>query len=213
MTWIREKQTSRTMDNYLEWLFKLKPKTIPPFYGDRVTSLGMLLMAQKQKKEMKPTVIILCGIPTSGKSTWATKYAKRHPITDSRAFFIVSRDHLRKEMFGKNYKHSLENETKVTNHFNQLIGFMLLVERNLIIDNTHCREKYIDEMLNIFESQGWTVIIKYFDLPLWQAYYRNIKRWIFTGRWIPISVLKNMKKNYDKLNRKKYRRYELSGQS
>ena len=43
------------------------------------------------------------------------------------------------------------------------------------------------------------VEIKKFETSLLNSYYRNIKRWLFTGKWIPLDIIKNMKKNYKNL--------------
>jgi len=43
------------------------------------------------------------------------------------------------------------------------------------------------------------VEIKRFDIPLWKAHYRNIMRYLKTGKWIPIKVMNSMYKNYKNL--------------
>lgn len=157
------------------------------------------------------TVIILCGIPTSGKSTWATKLTKNDVYNrdDFRSYYILSRDNLRLELFGKDYKPDSEKEKFITGRFNILLDRLIQIKRPLILDNTHCKEAYLKEALKRFAGTGYSIKIKFFDVPLWKAYYRNIKRKLMTGKWIPVKVIKAMKTNYDKINRKNYERYTI----
>lgn len=151
-------------------------------------------------------VIILCGIPTSGKSTWATKLTKNAPYDrdDFRSYYILSRDQLRIDIYGKNYKPTQEKEKFITGRFNSLLDKLIQYKRPIILDNTHCKESYLKEALKRFAGTGYIVRIKFFDIPLWKAYYRNIKRYLMTGKWIPVKVIKQMKANYDKINKKTY---------
>lgn len=162
-------------------------------------------------EEDMPTVIILCGIPTSGKSTWVTKLTRNdhYDRDDFRSYYILSRDQLRLDIYGKNYKPSQDKEKFITGHFNALLDKLIQYKRPIILDNTHCKESYLKEALKRFEGTEYVVKIKFFDLPLWKAYYRNIKRYLMTGKWIPWSVIKSMKKNYDKINKKDYAKYKI----
>ena len=153
-----------------------------------------------------PTVTILCGIPTSGKSTWANEewrksYELKGMIAGVR---LISRDELRLRIYGKNYKPSSKKEKYITEVFDRTVTSSMLQKRDIILDNTHCKESYLKEALKRFENTGYKVQVKFFDLPLWKAYYRNIKRNLSTGKWIPMNVIKAMKKNYDKINKKNY---------
>lgn len=137
-----------------------------------------------------PKCIILSGIPTSGKSTFANKSG----------LSVISCDKIREDEFGKNYVFSRRNEDFVWKTFYHRIS---LFEQDFIVDNTNCKQIYIDRIKeNLSKNTSWTVIIKRFDIPLWKAYYRNIKRWIFTGKYIPVDVLRAMYKNYNHLWKK-----------
>lgn len=153
--------------------------------------------------KMNPTVTILVGIPTSGKSTWAIK--QRINLYTR----IISRDELRLMKFGKNYKHTKQGEDIINTLHNETVDRFILLKRDIILDNAHCREVYIKDTLKRFENTNYTIRIKFFDIPLWKAYYRNIKRKITTGKWIPIKVIQRMKENYDKINKKDYAKYEF----
>ena len=53
----------------------------------------------------RPTLIILCGIPGSGKTTYATKYIEEHPGT-----VHISSDKTRKELYGNEETQGNPNE-------------------------------------------------------------------------------------------------------
>lgn len=130
------------------------------------------------------TVNILIGIPTSGKSTWAKK--QNLPI--------ISCDEIRKE-FGTNYDPKLEK--LVWDCFYRRISEM---KEDFIIDNTNCKIGYINK---IKETIGKDFKIEYiwFSISLWKAFLRNIIRYFKEDKWIPIDVLKNMFKNFNKLKK------------
>lgn len=164
-------------------------------------------------EEMKPTVIILCGIPTSGKSTWADSYQKNEYIRyhgeDIRIPRIISRDKIRLDTFGIKYKQNNKDEQLVTEIFDKMITLCIDNKLNIIIDNAHTVAKYLNASINRFKSTDYTINVKFFDIPLWLAYYRNITRRWRTGKWIPFNVIKRMKKNFKNLNKKDYAKYKL----
>lgn len=92
-------------------------------------------------------IIILAGIPCSGKSSWVNHYLFNDGLDITR---VVSRDTIRESpMFAKPYYYSKENEDLVTDVFNTEFDAYLKAPniRCVILDNTHCREKYIDEIV------------------------------------------------------------------
>lgn len=149
---------------------------------------------------MKPKIKILSGIPCSGKSTYTKKYGDKYTI--------LSRDSIREILYPSNYKQNGKAEEKVTKVFNNALHTLLMEEKNIIIDNTNVREGYIDSLLNTLkEYPNYIIEIKFFYIPLYRAKYRNILRYIRTGKWIPIKVMNNMFKNYSNLNQNKYKEY------
>ena len=145
-------------------------------------------------------IIILCGIPCSGKSTFAKQ--QYNFTTD-----IVSRDTIREKLAGKFYKFSSRFEDLVTNNFNFTLKTLIndLTTEVIILDNTHCKEKYINEIIKKYSEHN--IKIKFFDISLWKAHHRNIIRYFKTGKWIPIKVINQMYKNYNKINKQKYEKY------
>lgn len=150
------------------------------------------------------TLEILCGIPCSGKSTY-TEHAHRH----GKHVQSVSRDELREVMYGKKYKFSKQKEDNITEVFDRCVNNSLdnkYIER-VILDNTHCKEGYIDSIIKKYPQH--TIKIKFFEISLLKAHYRNIIRYFNTGKWIPIKVMNTMYRNYNKINKKKYEKYYI----
>lgn len=145
-------------------------------------------------------ITILCGIPNSGKSTWAYLHSPAKDI-------IISRDIIRELKFGKNYKQNWRDENIITKIFDDEVNDWLSQEYNIIMDNCHTKEKYIDQIINKYPEHS--IFIKFFDCNLRKAYYRNIVRFIKEGKFIPFKVIKAMHKNMKNINREKYGKYIL----
>ena len=151
-------------------------------------------------------IIILVGIPCSGKSTYTKTLSKSF----DKYTVIISRDNIREFgwLFKQPYKFSKKNEDLVTQEFNRIFNLWLEPEREcsaICLDNTHVKEKYIDSIIT--EHLDCIIEVKFFDTSLLKAHYRNIIRYITTGKWIPISVMNNMYKSYNKINKQKYAKY------
>jgi hypothetical protein len=108
---------------------------------------------------------------------------------------ILSCDKLRFEYFGGEYKFDEKVEKEIWEDFYYRVG---LFKEDFIIDNTNCKLGYINKIKENL-PKNFEVEIKKFETSLLNSYYRNIKRWLFTGKWIPLDIIKNMKKNYKNL--------------
>ena len=150
---------------------------------------------------MKKKLIIYSGIPCSGKSTTAKNY-----LGLSNGGLVVSRDTLRETYFGDNYNYSKSNEQFISDKFDEIMDHSIEnpLIKYIIIDNTHCKEKYLDNLIKIY-GKVFDIQIVFFELTLFKAYYRNFVRFFKTGKWIPINVIKNMYSNYNKINKSKYK--------
>jgi len=132
-------------------------------------------------KQGKQKLIILSGIPCSGKSTFAKKCG----------FPVISCDEIRKE---------IKEEKLVWRRFYRELNYL---NTNICIDNTNCKQEYINKIKeNLNKNVNWDIEIKRFDISLWKAHYRNIIRYLKTGKWIPIKVMNSMYKNYNNLWKK-----------
>jgi predicted kinase len=132
-----------------------------------------------------PKCYILSGAPLSGKSTWAKK----------QGLPIISCDELRKIYTGGTYKFDPKIEKEIWQDFYYRIACM---EKTFIVDNTNCKQTYITKIMRELPVTFEVEFVR-FEIPLWKSYYRNVIRWMFTGKWIPLKVIKNMKRNYKQL--------------
>lgn len=160
------------------------------------------------------SIIVLCGIPTSGKTTWRENFLKNHSYARA-----VSRDDIRDRLFGKDYwkkqKEKLNyaysrtaNERFVTEVFDRQVQSYLedINVQAIVLDNTHCQESYLDRIILKYEGKV-RVYINFFDISITKAYYRNIIRWLKTGKRIPVKVIKNMYDSYNDINKSRYEKY------
>jgi len=155
-------------------------------------------------------LIILSGIPCAGKSTWSDLMTGYFYLKYEAPVIIISRDTIREAKYGKNYVFSKEREDEVTKEFYKQLGVASTCRSAVVIlDNTHCRESYIDKYLTIFkgmhDNKKMEIYVKFLDIPLWKAYIRNIWRKLRTGKWIPFKAINAMKANYDRIDRTKYK--------
>ncbi|MGE4489535.1 MAG: AAA family ATPase [Kiritimatiellales bacterium] len=99
---------------------------------------------------MTPCLILLVGLPRSGKSTWAA--GQNHPV--------VSRDAIRLQLHGKPF--FPEHEEEVSRIEEQTVRDLIAAgHRTVIIDATHFRQEYIDR----WKTGEWTVETRIFDTP------------------------------------------------
>lgn len=152
-----------------------------------------------------PNIIILSGIPCSGKSTFAKIKEENY------TYISLSRDEIRENFFQEPYHYCNFNEKKVTEIFDKNLNILLTNDNNIIIDNTNCKDNYLFDLIRNIEKKytEYNVYVVFFDISLIKAHFRNILRYIKTGKWIPIKVLNNFYKNYQKIDKDKYSKYIL----
>lgn len=139
----------------------------------------------------RPIVLILIGIPTSGKSFFAN---------NQKDYIVLSRDICRINLFGVNYKQNSNDEKQVNMLFNCLFQQCLKEERNIIIDNCNVKISYIEDLKKKI-PQNYIIKYKIFPIPLWKAHLRNIIRYFKDDKWISLEVVNNMYVNYNKLKK------------
>lgn len=103
----------------------------------------------------------------------------------------------------KPYIYSKQNEDEVTRIFDFQYSKCTNMYRDIILDNTYCKPGYLNDEIKR-KPEGYTLRFMFFNCPLWKAHIRNVLRFIETGKWIPIKIMNQMKKNYDKIDKKKY---------
>lgn len=146
-------------------------------------------------------LILTIGIPGSGKTTWARKYAAEHPFT-----YVVSTDELRKELTGveqcvdpsqNEMIHEAARE-RVKNIFNNPASYRD-TEHNcfcfgieVIVDSTNVD---VGEWIKYKQTTKPSLMFaKVFDVTPEQAYEQEKNR----ERYVPMSVLREKWDEYQK---------------
>ena len=129
-------------------------------------------------------LIVLCGLPGSGKSTYA-QY-----LTEGGHFECVSTDQIRKRFYGSESIQGNGKEVFIT-AFLQLQAFGLS-KKNCVFDATNitprARRRVVQECRPYYDL----IICKYIDTPLDVCLHRNSQR----ERVVPKEVILRMYKNF-----------------
>jgi len=139
----------------------------------------------------------MAGPPCSGKTTYAKKLLKENPNLRR-----LSRDDLRSMLHGSYVFDNRYTETFITKIITLLADELRSNGKSVLIDATHCKMKYIDDIVNSLVktpddlSRVQIVVMR---CPYWLQRVRNLYRYLRTGMWIPSKVSKDMNKNYRKL--------------
>jgi predicted kinase len=130
-------------------------------------------------------ILILIGIPASGKSTWSKEYVLRH-----NDYIRVNRDDFRDML-----KNSQLCENKIEDMITELvyttIEASLAKKLNVIVDNTNLKAKYLDAIIERFKYQA-DIDFRIFDVSLQKAVERDNSRTKKVGE----GVIKKMFKDY-----------------
>ena len=140
----------------------------------------------------KPILYILCGIPGSGKSTWAEQYMREHEEEDIR---YVSRDEIRFSLI-KNESNYFAHEREVYAKFAGTITQTLVDGFDVIADATHInhfsRRKLTSQIDKIFTDYNIIYVVFYTNVE--DCINRNKAR---KGREkVPDDIIVNMCKNW-----------------
>jgi len=121
---------------------------------------------------MNQSVILTCGIPASGKSTWAREWVAEDPFNRAR----INKDAIR----------ALVNESKWTKDYEKMITAMqramvkeaLLSGKSVVLDNTNIGPQYVKDVIKlVYELNiSATVSEKPFYCELETAIERDSKR-------------------------------------
>lgn len=115
-----------------------------------------------------PKVIILQGLPASGKSTWAREQIDANPGMYKR----VNKDDLRSML--DNNKWSAKNEKFVLALRDRIILDALAEGKHVIVDDTNLHPKHIDHISQI--AKGYHVEVRAFETGVDECIERDLKR-------------------------------------
>lgn len=118
---------------------------------------------------MSTELIILRGIPASGKTTWAREWLAEDPRRAR-----VSRDDIRAQLFGASGEHyapyfkrdDLYECEKLVTVIEEKTAKELLRTRSVVIDATHIKASYIRRWLELAAKLGISSSVKLFDPDL-----------------------------------------------
>lgn len=132
-------------------------------------------------------LIMLAGLPGSGKSTWAKEYKNKMTGMDKYTVQIISTDEIRKELWGD--AADQQNGAKVFEVAYQRIEFWLKSPYcdTVIFDATNLHKKDRKKFLDKFETMAETKLV-WFGTPFTECINRNSLR----ERKVPDSVIKRM---------------------
>lgn len=136
-----------------------------------------------KKENLK--ILILVGIPASGKSTWSADYVRRNSD-----WVRVNRDDFRKML-----KNAQMCEPKVEDMITDLmkvtITKCLMRKLNVIVDNTNLKQKYIKDFIDTFKYYA-DIDYRVFDISVDKAIERDNNREAKVGE----GVIKKMYGDY-----------------
>jgi predicted kinase len=133
----------------------------------------------------KSNIIILIGIPASGKSTWTTTFLAENPnwVSISRDAFRFA---LRNEPFLRG-----NGEKLITQLVNDAIKTSVDFGYNVIVDQTNVNPRYFKELLRYCNSIG-EVSFKVFDIDFDTAVERDRNR----ERSVGVHIINKMYENF-----------------
>ena len=115
-------------------------------------------------------LIIMCGLPGSGKSTYAKKLLELHP-----EWKYVSRDEVRYE-YVTDQEHYFDHETEVYKEFCNRISMHLINENTVIADATHITRKSREKLIRSLDIKPDEIYVLIMHTPFNICMERNTKR-------------------------------------
>lgn len=132
-------------------------------------------------------VLILRGLPGSGKSTWAHDFIQRN-----KGWIRINKDDLRSMVHNSVW--TKDNENIILGIRNSLIEDSLSKGINVIIDDTNFASKHITDIMELANKHNSEFEVKDFDVPLEECLKRNAER---TGKArVPDKVIIDMYERY-----------------
>lgn len=134
----------------------------------------------------KNVLIVLGGLPASGKSTYAEM------LVESGNFQRVCPDLIRKELYGdENIQGDGTRVFKIAHHDIREYGCL---SENVVFDATNINADRRKELVKSMRGYFDIIIFKWFSTPASICYERNFYR----DRQVPSNVIKRMSDNFEK---------------
>jgi predicted kinase len=128
-------------------------------------------------------VILIKGLPGSGKSTWAKQLLNENPNSYKR----INNDDLRKMLDNNQYSSDMEKFIKKA--VNVLVLLALEEGKHVILDNTHLSENSINRIKELVKGKAEVVIEdKFLDVPLETCIKNDLKRFDSVGKDVIVKL-------------------------
>ena len=131
-------------------------------------------------------LLILRGLPGSGKSTFAKKWVNESPGSRVR----VNRDDLRMMTFDRKVNLTQKEEEYITALEHSLVVSSIYRGLNVVVDAMHLRPRYVTNWYKVASSLGTTASVHTFEMSLEELFVRNQNRPFVDA--IPTDVLSDM---------------------
>lgn len=146
-----------------------------------------------------PHVIFLCGLPGSGKSTWAQKICEQYSSSD---YNVLSTDALYEERahaLGWSYNEAFEriSFSVINEEFMERLICCVYNKENIIIDQTNLTKQSRKKKLDRFTTD-YLLVAHVFKLSPLELAQRLKKRYYETGKYIPTDIIKRMNMSWEK---------------
>lgn len=141
---------------------------------------------------MTAKMILIHGIPGSGKSTLREKYIAEHPEEN---VVTVSRDDIRTNLFGNEYHNGApdpKSEARVSFVANSITERGLAGNNTVIVDKTNIVPRDIMESVKMARAAGAEIHQIKVDTPVEECKRRNAARGAAGGRRVPDEVIDRM---------------------
>lgn len=142
--------------------------------------------------EGKPVLVVLVGLPCSGKSTWAKSFVEDNNIQ------LLSRDQFIEDYAGKHNTTYHEawgkvNQKEIDRSYYYNLKKAISTKQSIIVDKTHLSNKFRKTTIKSFPNV-YKKIAVVFNIPEdLRASYENTRE----DKKIPSNVINSMKEQYD----------------
>ena len=117
-------------------------------------------------------MLILSGLPASGKTTVAKEWLAEDPTNRER----VNYDNLRIELFGEGWKFNRPEEDKMQAYARGLVEGWLIHGKSVVIDNTNLTEKVRERWAALGRKYGVNIVQQEIDTPVAECVRRDSER-------------------------------------
>lgn len=148
-----------------------------------------------------PRMIIMVGLPRTGKSTFVNKFVRAAAESRKQAFAIVSSDDIRRAM-GVRYDSELEAQVKA---FTLMFAQALMQRRqNVLIDETNLTSAHRQFWIDLANNMGYVWTIAEIEPLPEPVHYQECRKHQY-----PWKVIQDMKARYEPVTGDQRARYTL----